>query len=48
MFGRKINYSLNKMFSEELEKINWEATTEAIYAKTESDVLELWEKNIAT
>ena len=27
------------MFSEELEKINWEATTEAIYAKTESDVL---------
>ena len=27
------------MFSEELEKISWEETTEAIYSKTESDVL---------
>lgn len=27
------------MFSEELEKINWEETTQAIYAKTEADVL---------
>lgn len=26
------------MFSEELEKIGWEATTEAIYSKTEADV----------
>ena len=26
------------MFSEELEKIGWDATTEAIYAKTEADV----------
>ena len=27
------------MFSEELEKISWEETTDAIYSKTESDVL---------
>ena len=27
------------MFSEELEKIDWEETTKAIYSKTESDVL---------
>ena len=27
------------MFSEELEKINWEETSQAIYAKTEADVL---------
>ena len=26
------------MFSEELEKIDWEETTKAIYSKTESDV----------
>ena len=25
------------MFSEELEKIDWEETTKAIYSKTESD-----------
>ena len=27
------------MFSEELEKIDWEETTKTIYSKTESDVL---------
>ena len=27
------------MFSDELEKINWEETTKAIYSKTEADVL---------
>ena len=27
------------MFSEELEKIDWEETTKAIYSKTENDVL---------
>ena len=27
------------MFSDELEKISWEKTTEAIYSKTEADVL---------
>ncbi len=26
------------MFSEELEKIDWEETTKTIYSKTESDV----------
>ena len=31
------------MFSDELEKISWEETTKAIYAKTEADVIRaLW------
>ena len=34
------------MFSEELEKISWEETTEAIYSKTESDVLRALGKSL--
>ena len=29
---------INKMFSDELEKISWEETTKAIYSKTDADV----------
>ena len=34
------------MFSEELEKIDWEETTKTIYSKTESDVLRALGKEI--
>ena len=33
------------MFSEELEKYNWEEITDKIYSKTESDVAEALSKD---
>ena len=36
------------MFSDELEKINWEETTKAIYSKTEADVLRALGKSHGT